>query len=148
MCPIKGVRKQLSEELGFLISPVRIRDDLDLAPNGYRISVMGVPVGTGEVLIDRDLAIDPVVTLHYVELPTVVLGDEAAEAALIQAALAAEWDLRDVAVPLRLLPGLHPTIAAGQRAVTVHCTGPLAPTSMCRATTVRISRTITVCAEL
>ena len=56
---IKGVRKQLSEDLGFLISPVRIRDDLDLAPNGYRISVMGVPVGTGEVLMDRDLAIDP-----------------------------------------------------------------------------------------
>ena len=56
---IKAVRKQLSEELGFLISPVRIRDDLDLSPNGYRISVMGVPVGKGEVLIDRDLAIDP-----------------------------------------------------------------------------------------
>jgi flagellar biosynthesis protein FlhA len=56
---IKAVRKQQSEELGFLISPVRIRDDLDLSPNGYRISVMGVPVGKGEVLIDRDLAIDP-----------------------------------------------------------------------------------------
>lgn len=56
---IKAVRKQQSEELGFLISPVRIRDDLDLSPNGYRISVMGVPVGGGEVLIDRDLAIDP-----------------------------------------------------------------------------------------
>lgn len=56
---IKGVRKQLSEDLGFLISPVRIRDDLDLTPNSYRISVMGVPVGIGEVLIDRDLAIDP-----------------------------------------------------------------------------------------
>ncbi|MGD2168459.1 MAG: flagellar biosynthesis protein FlhA, partial [Gammaproteobacteria bacterium] len=56
---IKAVRKQLSEELGFLISPVRIRDDLDLSPNGYRISIMGVPIGKGEVLIDRDLAIDP-----------------------------------------------------------------------------------------
>ena len=56
---IKAVRRQLSEELGFLISPVRIRDDLELPPNGYRISVMGVPIGKGEVLIDRDLAIDP-----------------------------------------------------------------------------------------
>jgi flagellar biosynthesis protein FlhA len=56
---IKGVRKQLSEQLGFLVSPVRIRDDLDIAPNAYRISVMGVPVGEGEVLIDRELAINP-----------------------------------------------------------------------------------------
>jgi flagellar biosynthesis protein FlhA len=56
---IKGVRKQLSEQLGFLISPVRIRDDLDLPPNGYRISLMGVPVGSGEVMMDRDLAINP-----------------------------------------------------------------------------------------
>lgn len=56
---IKGVRKQLSEQLGFLVSPVRIRDDLDIASNAYRISVMGVPAGEGEVLIDRELAIDP-----------------------------------------------------------------------------------------
>jgi flagellar biosynthesis protein FlhA len=56
---IKGVRKQLSEQLGFLISPVRIRDDLDLPPNGYRISLMGVPAGSGEVMMDRDLAINP-----------------------------------------------------------------------------------------
>jgi flagellar biosynthesis protein FlhA len=56
---IKGVRKQLSEDLGFLVSPVRIRDDLDLPPNGYRISLMGVPVASSEVMIDRDLAIDP-----------------------------------------------------------------------------------------
>jgi flagellar biosynthesis protein FlhA len=56
---IKGVRKQLSEELGFLVSPVRIRDDLDLPPNGYRISLMGVPIASSEVMIDRDLAIDP-----------------------------------------------------------------------------------------
>jgi flagellar biosynthesis protein FlhA len=56
---IKGVRKRLSEELGFLVSPVRIRDDLDLPASGYRISVMGSPIATGEVHLDRELAINP-----------------------------------------------------------------------------------------
>jgi flagellar biosynthesis protein FlhA len=56
---IKGVRKRLSEELGFLVSPVRIRDDLDLPPQGYRISIMGSPVAQGEVYTDRELAINP-----------------------------------------------------------------------------------------
>jgi flagellar biosynthesis protein FlhA len=56
---IKGVRKKLTEELGFLIPPVHIRDDLDLTPNAYRISLMGVPVGEGEVYADKELAINP-----------------------------------------------------------------------------------------
>ncbi|MEM6511615.1 MAG: flagellar biosynthesis protein FlhA [Pseudomonadota bacterium] len=56
---IKGVRKKLTEELGFLISPVHIRDNLDLAPNAYRISLAGVSIGEGEVHVDKDLAINP-----------------------------------------------------------------------------------------
>jgi flagellar biosynthesis protein FlhA len=56
---IKGVRKKLTEELGFLVSPVHIRDNLDLAPNGYRISLAGVSIGESEVHIDKDLAINP-----------------------------------------------------------------------------------------
>jgi flagellar biosynthesis protein FlhA len=56
---IKGVRKKLTEELGFLISPVHIRDNLDLAPNSYRISLAGVAVGESEVHVDKDLAINP-----------------------------------------------------------------------------------------
>jgi flagellar biosynthesis protein FlhA len=56
---IKGVRKKLTEELGFLVSPVHIRDNLDLSPNAYRISLMGVPVGESEVQIDKELAINP-----------------------------------------------------------------------------------------
>jgi flagellar biosynthesis protein FlhA len=56
---IKGVRKKLTEDLGFLISAVHIRDNLDIAPNGYRISLAGVPVGEGEVHIDKELAINP-----------------------------------------------------------------------------------------
>ncbi len=56
---IKGVRKKLTEELGFLVSPVHIRDDLELGPNNYRITLAGVSLGEGEVHIDKDLAINP-----------------------------------------------------------------------------------------
>jgi flagellar biosynthesis protein FlhA len=56
---IKGVRRRLSEELGFLVPPVRIRDDLDLPASGYRLSVMGAPVATGEIHLEKELAINP-----------------------------------------------------------------------------------------
>ena len=56
---IKGVRKKLSQELGFLVQPVHIRDNLELAPNAYRIMLMGVPVGESEIYPDCDLAINP-----------------------------------------------------------------------------------------
>ncbi|WP_006786150.1 flagellar biosynthesis protein FlhA [Thiorhodospira sibirica] len=56
---IKGVRRKLSQELGFLIQPVHIRDNLDLAPNAYRISLMGVTLGEGEVFPEREMAINP-----------------------------------------------------------------------------------------
>jgi len=59
MSRIKGVRKKLSQELGFLIDPVHIRDNLDLQPGGYRINLMGVPVGQSEVYPDKELAINP-----------------------------------------------------------------------------------------
>ncbi len=59
MSRIKGVRKKLSQELGFLIQPVHIRDNLDLAPNAYRISLHGVAIGEAEIHPDRDLAINP-----------------------------------------------------------------------------------------
>ena len=56
---IKGVRKKLTEELGFLIPPVHIRDNLELSPSVYRISLMGVPVGEAEIYVDKELAINP-----------------------------------------------------------------------------------------
>jgi flagellar biosynthesis protein FlhA len=59
MTRIKGVRKKLSEELGFLVQPVHIRDNLELAPNSYRIILLGAPVGESEVFPDRELAINP-----------------------------------------------------------------------------------------
>lgn len=59
MSRIKGVRRKLSQELGFLIQAVHIRDNLDLSPNTYRIILMGVPVGEGEAYPDKELAINP-----------------------------------------------------------------------------------------
>jgi len=56
---IKGVRKKLSQDLGFLIQPVHIRDNLDLSPTAYRISLHGVSISEAEIYPDRDLAINP-----------------------------------------------------------------------------------------
>lgn len=59
MARIKGVRKKLSQDLGFLVPPVHIRDNLDLPPSGYRITLMGVNIGEADIFIDRELAINP-----------------------------------------------------------------------------------------
>ncbi len=59
MARIKGVRRKLSQELGFLIQAVHIKDNLDLSPNDYRIILMGVPVGEGEAYPEKELAINP-----------------------------------------------------------------------------------------
>lgn len=56
---IKGVRKKLSQDMGFLVPTVHIRDNLDLLPNAYRISLMGVAVAEAEVYPDREMAINP-----------------------------------------------------------------------------------------
>jgi flagellar biosynthesis protein FlhA len=55
---IRGVRRKLSQELGFLIPAVHIRDNLDLAPNVYRINLSGVPVGESVIYPDKELAIN------------------------------------------------------------------------------------------
>jgi len=56
---IKGVRKKLSQDLGFLMPSVHIRDNLDLMPNVYRITLMGVSIAEAEIHPERELAIDP-----------------------------------------------------------------------------------------
>ncbi|MHA7878408.1 MAG: flagellar biosynthesis protein FlhA [Saccharospirillum sp.] len=56
---IKGIRKKLSQELGFLVPSIHIRDNLDLSPNAYRLTLMGVGVAEAEVYPDRELAINP-----------------------------------------------------------------------------------------
>ncbi len=56
---IKGVRRKLSQELGFLVPSVHIRDNLDLSPNSYRISINGVAMAQSDIYPDRELAINP-----------------------------------------------------------------------------------------
>nr|WP_273544256.1 flagellar biosynthesis protein FlhA [Luteimonas saliphila] len=56
---LKGVRRKLTQDLGFLIPAVHVRDNLELAPGQYRLLVHGVPVATGELVPDRELALDP-----------------------------------------------------------------------------------------
>lgn len=56
---VKGVRKKLSQDFGFLIPPIHIRDNLELTPNSYRITLMGVAVGEAEIRPDQELAINP-----------------------------------------------------------------------------------------
>jgi flagellar biosynthesis protein FlhA len=56
---IRGVRLKLSQELGFLVPAVHVRDNLDLPPTGYRITLSGVPVAESSVMPERELAINP-----------------------------------------------------------------------------------------
>lgn len=56
---IKGIRKKLSQELGFLVPSIHIRDNLDLMPNAYQLTLMGVAVADGEVYPEKELAINP-----------------------------------------------------------------------------------------
>jgi flagellar biosynthesis protein FlhA len=56
---LKGVRRKLTQDLGFLIPAVHVRDNLELAPGQYRVLVHGVPVASGELHPDRELALDP-----------------------------------------------------------------------------------------
>ncbi len=56
---IRGIRKKFAQEVGFLVSPVHIRDNLELKPNAYRILLKGVEVGMGEAYAGQFLAINP-----------------------------------------------------------------------------------------
>lgn len=56
---IRGIRKKFAQEVGYLVSPVHIRDNLELKPNAYRILLKGVEVGVGEAFPGQLLAINP-----------------------------------------------------------------------------------------
>ncbi len=59
MQKIKGVRKKLSQELGFLLPSIHIRDNLNLVPNFYKVSINGVVMGESEIFPDKSMAINP-----------------------------------------------------------------------------------------
>lgn len=56
---VSSIRKQLASELGIIVPPVRIRDNVGLKPNEYRIKLKGIPIGTAELMLDHELAINP-----------------------------------------------------------------------------------------
>ncbi len=56
---IKGIRKKFTQEMGFLPPAVHIRDNLDLHPTAYRITLKGAEIGTGEAHSHLLLAINP-----------------------------------------------------------------------------------------
>ncbi len=56
---IRGIRKKFAQEVGFLVTPVHIRDNLELKPNAYRILLKGVEVGAGDAFAGQYLAINP-----------------------------------------------------------------------------------------
>ena len=56
---IKGLRKKFAQEVGFLTPAVHIRDNLELRPSGYRITLKGVEIANGESNHGQFLAIDP-----------------------------------------------------------------------------------------
>jgi flagellar biosynthesis protein FlhA len=56
---IKGIRKKFTQDIGFLPPPVHIRDNLELRPNAYRITLKGAEIGNGESYPNLFLAINP-----------------------------------------------------------------------------------------
>ena len=56
---IKGVRRKFAQEVGFLPPPVHVRDNLELRPSGYRITLRGVTMGEGEAFPGMHMAINP-----------------------------------------------------------------------------------------
>ena len=56
---IKGIRKKFTQDIGFLPPPIHIRDNLDLRPNAYRITLNGAEIGAGEAFPNMYLAINP-----------------------------------------------------------------------------------------
>ncbi|MDQ7979092.1 flagellar biosynthesis protein FlhA [Paraburkholderia sp. SARCC-3016] len=56
---IKSIRKKFAQEIGFLPPVIHIRDNLELRPNGYRITLKGVEIGVGEAYPGQWLAINP-----------------------------------------------------------------------------------------
>ncbi|WP_432261705.1 flagellar biosynthesis protein FlhA [Cupriavidus sp. TMH.W2] len=56
---IKSIRKKVAQEIGFLVPVVHIRDNLELKPNAYRITLKGVEIGRGEAMPGQWMAINP-----------------------------------------------------------------------------------------
>jgi len=56
---IKAIRRQLALEMGFIVPPVRIRDNLQLDANGYSVMLKGVKIATGTIFPEKYLVMNP-----------------------------------------------------------------------------------------
>jgi flagellar biosynthesis protein FlhA len=83
---IKAVRRQVAQELGVMVPPLRIRDNLQLKPGEYAILIKGIEVATGELMLGYYLA------MHPGEVATEVLGIPTTEPAF---GLPANWVTED-----------------------------------------------------
>jgi len=83
---ITNMRRQVAQELGIVVPPIRIRDDIQLQPNMFQVKLKGLQIGTGEVLPGHLLAIDAGAVTERVSgietkepafgLPAMWIGDE------------------------------------------------------------------------
>jgi len=96
---IKAVRRKLTEELGFLIHSVHIRDNLDLPPSRYRISILGVTEGEADLYPDKEMA-SKLLTQHAGSL----LGHEEVQALLDSLSKSAPRLVEDLVPKLLPLP--------------------------------------------
>lgn len=64
---IKTIRRQLAQELGFVLPPVRIKDNLMLPANNYRILIYGATYGDAEIYPNKLLAIPPAAVTEEIE---------------------------------------------------------------------------------
>lgn len=56
---ITGIRKQFAMDMGIIVPPLRIRDNLELKPGDYQVLLKGVPIATGSLMVGHLLAMDP-----------------------------------------------------------------------------------------
>jgi flagellar biosynthesis protein FlhA len=56
---VSVIRRQLAQEMGIIVPPIRIRDNVQLKPNQYRIKVKGIGMASYELMLDHILAINP-----------------------------------------------------------------------------------------
>ncbi len=64
---IKAIRKQMVTDMGFIVPPVHIKDNLTLKPTGYSVLIKGVEVASGEVILNKHLAITPGTETEQIE---------------------------------------------------------------------------------
>ncbi len=68
---IRAIRRQFATDLGIIIPPIHIRDNLKLKPSEYRMMLRGVEVARGELMVNHLMAMDPGDVVQKIEgIPT------------------------------------------------------------------------------